>query len=108
MRADRIMVAAIWARIWHDQARCDEYRWPLLRAVVDLRAVVNIEDVHDTTVLVDPVDDAISAPPSAVTTSERPEQGLADPVRVDRKRGIAELQHGGGNCLREPLGDRSP
>jgi hypothetical protein len=34
--------------------------------------------------------------------------GLADPVRVDRKSGTAELQHDGGNGFREPLGDRSP
>src|SRR6266516_6307909 len=79
-----------------------------LRAVVDLRAVVNIEDVDNAAVLVDPVDDAIGATPGAVTTGERPEQGLADPMRVDRERGLAELQHGGGNGFRKPLGDRSP
>jgi hypothetical protein len=43
-----------------------------------------------------------------VTTGERPEQRLADPLWVDRKRGIAELQHGGSNSFRKPLGDRSP
>lgn len=79
-----------------------------MRAVVDLRAVVNIEDVDNAAVLVDPVDDAIGAAPGAVTTGERPEQGLADPVRADRKRSIAELQHGSGNGFRKPLGDRSP
>ena len=56
----------------------------------------------------DPVDDAIGAAPGTVTASQGPEQWLADPLRVDRKRGIAELQHGGGNGLRKPLGDRSP
>ena len=80
----------------------------LLRAVVDLRAVIDIEDVDDAAVLVDPVDDAIGAAPGPVTASEWPEQRLADPVRIDRKRGIAELQHGGGNGFRQSLGNRSP
>jgi len=59
--------------------------------VVDLRAVVNIEDVDDAAALVDPVNDAIGPAPGAVTASERPEQRLANPVRVHRKRGIAKL-----------------
>ena len=80
----------------------------LLRAVVDLRAVIDIEDVDDAAVLVDPVDDAIGTAPGPVTASEWPEQRLADPVRIDRKRGIAELQHGGSNGFRKPLGNRSP
>src|SRR5919108_3522537 len=65
-------------------------------------------NVHHAAALVDPVDDAIIAAVRAVTTGERPEQRLADPLRVDRKRGIAELQHGSGNGFRKPLGDRSP
>jgi hypothetical protein len=76
--------------------------------VVDLQAVINIEYVHNAAVLVEPVDDAIGAAPSAVTTGERPEQRLTDPVRVDRKRGPAELQHGGGNRFRKPQGDPPP
>jgi hypothetical protein len=75
-----------------------------LRAVIDLRAVVNIEDVDDAAALVDPVDDAIGAAPGAMTASERPEQWLADPLRVNRQRGIAELQHGGGNSFGKPPG----
>jgi hypothetical protein len=55
-----------------------------VRAVVDLRAVVNVEDLDCAAVLIDPVDDAVGAAPSAVTTSKRPEQRLADPLRVDR------------------------
>jgi hypothetical protein len=70
--------------------------------------VVNIEDVHNVVVLVDPVDDAVGAAPSAMTASERPEERLADPVRIDRKRGIAKFQHGGGNGFRKSLGNRSP
>ena len=72
-----------------------------LWAVVDLGAVVNVEDVDNAAVLVNPVDDAIRATPGAVTTRERPEQRLADPVWVDRKRGITELQPGSGNGSRE-------
>jgi hypothetical protein len=49
------------------------YRRSLLRAVVDLRAVVNIEDMDNAAVLIDPVDDAIGAAPSALTASKRPE-----------------------------------
>ena len=76
--------------------------------MVDLRALVNIEDVHNVLVLVDSVDDAVGAAPSAMTASERPEERLADPVRVDRKRGIAEFKHGGRNGFRKSLGNRSP
>ena len=75
--------------------------------MIDLRAMVNIEDVHHAAALIDPVDDAIGAAPGAMTSGERPEQRLADPVRVDRERSITELQHGGGNGFREPWGDRS-
>jgi hypothetical protein len=42
-----------------------------------------------------------------VTTREWPEQRLADLVRVHCERGIAELQHGGGNGFREPPGNCS-
>jgi hypothetical protein len=41
-------------------------------------------------------------------TTGKPEQRLADPLRVHGERGITELQHGSGNCLRELLVDRSP
>jgi hypothetical protein len=68
--------------------------------MVDLRAVVDIEDVNNAAVLVDPVDDPISAATGTVTASKRPEQRLADPVRVNCQRGITELQHGGGNGFR--------
>src|SRR5215510_5772525 len=103
------MSRTIWARIWHDQARYRR-RLPMssLRAVVDLGAVVTVEYVDDAAVLVDPVDDAIGAAPGTVTTGQRPEQRLADPVRILCECGVAELQHGGGNGFRKPLGDRPP
>jgi hypothetical protein len=52
--------------------------------VVDLRTVVDIEDVDDAAVLVDPVGDAIGTAPGPVAASERAEEWLANPVRVDR------------------------
>jgi hypothetical protein len=45
---------------------------------VDVRAVVNVEDMHGSGVLVDAVDDPVRAPPRAVAALERPEQRLAD------------------------------
>jgi hypothetical protein len=51
--------------------------------------VVNIEDVDKVLALVDPVENAVSTAQGAVTASERPKKRLADPVRVDRQRGIA-------------------
>src|SRR5271169_1642687 len=98
-----------WKARWPDSVTAPSgLRESPLRAAVDLRAVVNIEDVDNAAGLVDPVDDAIGAAPSTVTTGERPEQRPADPVRVDRKRGIAELKHGCGDGFRKPLGDRPP
>jgi hypothetical protein len=44
--------------------------------VVDLRAVVNVEDMDTAAPRIDPVDDAIGA----VTANERLEQRLADPL----------------------------
>lgn len=76
--------------------------------MVDLRAVVDIEDVDHAADLIDPVDDAISAAPGAVAARKRPEQWLADPLRIDRQCGIAELQHSRGDSFRKPLGNRPP
>jgi hypothetical protein len=41
--------------------------------MVDLQAVVNVEDVDNAGLLVDPVDDAIGAAKGTVTAGERPE-----------------------------------
>ena len=71
MRVDPIMVAAIRHVSGTIKLTATEHRWSRLRAVVDLRAVVNIEDRHDTAVLIDPIDDAIGTSPSAVTADER-------------------------------------
>jgi hypothetical protein len=43
-----------------------------------------------------------------VTASQRAEQRFADAVRVDREGGLAELQHGSGDCLGKPVCDRAP
>jgi len=90
---------------WWPGGRAPPPAGSLLRTVVDLRPVVYIEDVDHAAVLVDSVDDAIGTAPGTVTASKR---RLADPMRVDRKRGVAELQHGGGDGFRKPLGNRSP
>ena len=103
------MLRPVSARIWHDQGRCrSEYRPSQLRAVIDLQAVVNIEDVDHAAALVDPVNDAMGAAPGTVTACERPEQRLAYPLRVHSERGIAELQHRSGDGFRKPVGNRSP
>src|SRR5215472_17402392 len=90
--------------------KLDRRRLPMssLRAAVDLGAVINVEYVDDAAVLLDPVDDAIGAAPGTVTTGQRPEQRLADPMRIHSECSVAELQHGGGNGFRKPLGDRPP
>jgi DNA-binding transcriptional MerR regulator len=79
-----------------------------LWAVVDLGAMIDVENVNDAAALVDPVDDAIGAAAGTMTTCQRPEQRLADPLRVDRKCGLAQLEHRGGDALRKPVGKRSP
>src|SRR5262249_14923134 len=79
-----------------------------LWAVVDLRTMIDVENVDDVVALVDPVDDAIGAASGTMTTCQRPKERLADPLRVDRKCSLAELQYRSGNALRKPLGDRSP
>jgi len=40
-----------------------------LEAAVDLRAVIDVEDMDGATVLVDLVDDAVGAAPGAMTAS---------------------------------------
>ena len=54
-----------------------------LRPVVDLRAMIDIEDMNHAAALVDPVDDAIGSAPRTVTTGQWPEKRLTDPVRID-------------------------
>src|SRR5215472_7351066 len=109
MRFGVITPTLISARIRHDQGGCPaQVPWPLLRPTVDLRAMIDVENVHDAAALVDAVDDAISAAPGTMTTGQRPEQRLAYPVRADRKCGLAKLQYRSGNTFRKPFGHRSP
>jgi hypothetical protein len=44
-----------------------------MRAMVDLRAVVDIKDVYQVAGFVDPVDGPVGAAAGAVTSGERPE-----------------------------------
>lgn len=70
-----------------------------MRTAVNLLAMVNIQDVHDPAVLVDPVPRRDSRPVAYAQACR--------PMRIDRKRGIAKLRHTDGNDLRKPLGNRS-
>ena len=104
MRFGVIMPRPGSARIRH------ELRWPptfdrLLWAVVNLRTMIDVEDMDNVVSVVDPVDDAIGAAPGTVTTGKWPEQRLAGPMRVDGKGSLAELEYRGGNALWKALGN---
>jgi hypothetical protein len=43
-----------------------------------------------------------------VTARQWAEQRFADAVRVDREGGLAEFQHGGGDCFLEAFRDSPP
>lgn len=60
--------------------------------MVNLCAVVDVEDMDGADVFLDPVDDPISTAPGSVTASQWAEQRLANAVRIDRERGLAEFQ----------------
>jgi hypothetical protein len=47
--------------------------------MVDLRAMIDVENVNDAAALVNPVNDAIGSAPCALATGQRPEQRPADP-----------------------------
>jgi hypothetical protein len=70
-----------------------------LRTVVDIGAVVDVEDVHGAAVLIYPVDDPVGSATGPKATGERAEKRLAYPVRVRCERGIAELQYRRGYRL---------
>jgi hypothetical protein len=76
--------------------------------VVDLSAVVDVEDMDGAGVLLDPVDDPVGAAPGSVTARQRPEQRSSDTARVDGKSGLAEFEYGGGDRLGKPPRDGSP
>ena len=62
-------------------------------AVVDIGAVVDVENVHGARVLSYPVDDPVSSATGPVAARKWAEKRLAHPVRVLCERGIAEFQH---------------
>jgi len=64
-----------------------------LRAVIDIKAVVDVENVHGAGVLIYPVNDPVGAATGPMAAGERAEQRLAYPMRVLCERGIAEFQH---------------
>jgi hypothetical protein len=61
--------------------------------VVDVGAVVDVENVYGARVLIYPVDDSIGSATGSMAAGERAPKRLAHPVRVLCERGIAELQH---------------
>lgn len=76
--------------------------------MIDVGAVVDVEDLHTASVLVDAVDDAVGAPTSTVAAGQRAGQRLSDSLRVGGERSIAELHNGGGDGFGQPVGDRAP
>jgi hypothetical protein len=71
-----------------------------LGTVVDIGAVVDVENVHGAGALIYPIHDAVGSATSTMAASERAEKRLAYPVWVLGECGIAKLQHGCGNRLR--------
>jgi hypothetical protein len=76
--------------------------------VVDVAAVVNVEEMDDGGGFVDAVYDPVGSAPGSVAAGQRAEQRLADAVRIDGERGVAEVQDGRGDGLGQPLGDGPP
>src|SRR5579859_560059 len=73
--------------------------------MVDVAAVVDVEDVHGAGGLVDAVDDAVGSAAGTVAAGQGAEQRLANALGVDGECGVAEFQDGGGDGLGQPLGD---
>ena len=76
--------------------------------MVDVAAVVNVEEMDDGGGFVDAVYDPVGSAPGFVAAGQRAEQRLADAVRIDGERGVAEFQDGCGDGLGQPLGDGPP
>ena len=65
----------------------EERVWSDVRAVVDVAAVINVEDMDDAGGFVDAVHDPVGATQGSVAAGQRAEQGLADAVRSAGRRG---------------------
>src|ERR1039458_2118458 len=63
--------------------------------------------MHGACLLVNAVDDPVGSAAGTVTSGERAGQWLADPVKIDGERGVAELEHGCGDGLGQALRDRA-
>ncbi len=73
--------------------------------MVDVRAAIDVEGMHRSGGLVNPVDDPVGAAQSTMAAGERSEELLADTVRIDGECGVAEFQNGGCDGFRESAGD---
>ena len=92
----------------HRSANSDERAWSGVRLMVNVAAVIDVEDVDDAGGFIDAVHDPVGATPGAVTSDQRTEQRLADTLRIHRECRIAEFQDCGGDGLGQPLGDGPP
>ncbi len=69
------------------------------RGSVDVRAVLDRDDVDPVVVGVNAVNDAVVASSRAVESGELELEWLADAVGVGRERSVKELDDGGGDLL---------
>ena len=76
--------------------------------MVNVAAMIDVEDMHDAGGFIDAVYDSVGAAPRTVTACERAEQRLADTLRIDSQCRIAKLQDRGGHRLGQTLGDSPP
>src|ERR1700728_4830143 len=75
--------------------------------MVDVGAVVDVENVDDAEGFVDAVHDPVGPAPGTMAAGQRSEQRLANAMRGGGQSGVTELQHSGGDGLRQPVGDRA-
>jgi hypothetical protein len=70
-----------------------------LPMTVNVPPVRDVKHKHDAQLLVDAIDDPIRPSPGAMTTAERTEQRLTDPLRVLGERTYTELENRRRNRL---------
>jgi hypothetical protein len=75
----------------------DEAAWSGVRLVVDVAAVIDVEDMDYASGFIDAVHDPVGAAPGAVTAGQRAEQRHADTLRIDSQPSFAELKDRGGD-----------
>lgn len=66
-----------------------------LRTVVDVGSVIDVENVYNSCLIIDAVDDPVGPASGVMTSGEWTKQRSADKVRAEGECSVAELQHGG-------------